>query len=60
MTTDRQKSAVRFCEKWTGVKFLGNIENYQSVSYFIAQHIDKAKEKSRLSMMDYIFIGKTY
>ena len=29
MTTDKQKAAVHFCEKWLNVTFNGDINNFQ-------------------------------
>ncbi len=58
MTTDRQKYAVKYIEKWLGIKFRGNIECYQTVSHFIGQHLAKAKEKNTLANLDWLFSGK--
>ena len=44
MTTDRQKKAVHFCEKWCNVNFTGDINNYQEVSKFLSEYLEDAKE----------------
>ena len=31
MTTDKQKAAIHFCEKWSNVTFNGDINNFQQV-----------------------------
>ncbi len=43
MTTKKQKSAVRFCEKWLNITFKGNINNYSEVSFFLEKYLEKAK-----------------
>lgn len=58
MTTDKQKNTVRYIERWTGIQFRGNIECYQSVSYFIGKYLSQAKQKNQLANMDYIFSGR--
>lgn len=42
MTTDRQKRAVRFCEKWLHIVFNGDIDNFNEVSVFLSKHLDNA------------------
>ena len=39
MTTNKQKAAVHFCEKWLNVTFEGDINNFKQVSYFFYQSI---------------------
>lgn len=43
MTTDRQKSAVHFCEQWLNVTFSGDINNFQQVSNFLSKYLKEAK-----------------
>ena len=43
MTTDRQKSAVHFCEEWLHISFEGNIDNRQEVNEFLSNYLDDAK-----------------
>lgn len=42
-TTERQKAAVRFCEEWLNVKFIGDIEDSTVVSAFLNEYLDDAK-----------------
>ena len=44
MTTDRQKSAVQFCEQWLDVTFKGNIEDKYQVSIFLSEYLQEAKD----------------
>ena len=43
MTTDRQKSAVHFCEEWLHITFEGDIDNRLQVSNFLSEYLDEAK-----------------
>ena len=43
MTTDRMKSAVKFCEDWNSPKFTGNINNFQEVSNYLGKYLNTAK-----------------
>lgn len=43
MTTDRQKSAVHFCEEWLHITFEGDIDNRFQVSNFLSEYLDEAK-----------------
>lgn len=47
MTTDRMKSAVKFCEDWDSPKFTGNINNFQEVSDYLDEHLNAAKNLAR-------------
>lgn len=42
-TTERQKSAVHFCEKWLPISFDGDINDRAQVSDFLAEYLDDAK-----------------
>ena len=42
-STDRQKFAVRYCEDWLNIKFIGDIDNFASCSEFLREHLDLAK-----------------
>ena len=42
-TTERQKSAVHFCEKWLHISFDGDINDRTQVSDFLAEYLDDAK-----------------
>lgn len=42
-TTDKQKSAVAFIESSLGIEFVGNIEDFSTVSRFIGMHLKKAQ-----------------
>lgn len=43
MTTNKQKAAVHFCEKWLNVTFEGDIENRYQVSIFLGEYLQEAK-----------------
>lgn len=43
MTTGEQKLAVKFCEDILIVKFRGDINNFQEVSDFLSEYLEKAK-----------------
>lgn len=43
MTTKKQKSIVRFCEKWLNITFEGNINNYSEVSSFLEKIFRRSK-----------------
>lgn len=42
-TTEKQRQAVKFCEEWCNVEFIGNINNYYEVSNFLEDFLDEAK-----------------
>lgn len=42
-TTERQKSAVHFCEEWLHISFDGDINDRTQVSNFLAEYLDDAK-----------------
>lgn len=42
-STNRQKSAVRFCERMLDVTFKGNIEYFDHCSSFLNKYLDEAK-----------------
>lgn len=44
MTTQRQKRAVAFCESMCDVEFQGDINDFLTVSAFLSEHLDYAKE----------------
>ena len=44
MTTDRQKSAVHFCEKVLEIKYIRDINDYNLVSRFLSKNLKLAKE----------------
>ena len=43
MTTNKQKSAVHFCEQWLNITFEGNIEDKYQVSIFLGEYLQDAK-----------------
>lgn len=43
MTTSRQKRAVAFCERMVGVKFSGDLDDYNSVSVFLRKYLERAR-----------------
>ena len=42
-TTEKQKSAVHFCEEWLHISFEGDINDRTQVSNFLAEYLDDAK-----------------
>lgn len=53
MTTNRQKAAVRFCETWLEISFIGDINNFREVSKFLFEHLDNAKAICEDSISSY-------
>ena len=43
ISTDRQKTAVHFCEEWLNITFEGDIENKYQVSLFLQEYLQDAK-----------------
>lgn len=43
MTTKKQKAAVRFCEDYLSIEFIGDIEDYHQVSNFLSEYLEDAK-----------------
>lgn len=43
MTTNKQKDAVHFCERWLNVTFNGDINNSRQVSNFLSIYLQEAK-----------------
>ena len=43
MTTDRQKTAIHFCEQWLNITFEGNINDRRQVSVFLEEYLQEAK-----------------
>lgn len=44
ITTNRQRAAVHFCEKWLNITFEGNIEDKYQVSAFLEEYLQEAKD----------------
>ena len=44
ITTNRQRAAVHFCEKWLNITFEGNIEDKYQVSAFLGEYLQEAKD----------------
>lgn len=42
-STERQRSAVHFCEQFLHVKFDGNLNDFYDVSEFLSEYLDDAK-----------------
>lgn len=53
MTTNRQKAAVHFCERWLHITFEGNIENRNQVSTFLNNYLQDAKNLYEEAACDY-------
>lgn len=47
MTTDRMKSAVKFCEDWDSPKFTGDVNNFQEVSNYLDKYLNASKNLAR-------------
>ena len=43
MTTDKQKSAVHFCEEWLHISFEGDLENKVEVDLFLSEYFNEAQ-----------------
>ena len=44
MTTNRQKSAIHFCEQLLHISYVGDIEDKDSISQFLSIHLENAKD----------------
>lgn len=53
MTTERQKLAVKFCETWTKIEFVGNIDNFEKVSAYLKLYLDQAKAIAKDAVSSY-------
>ena len=43
MTTDKQKSAVYFCEEWLHISFEGDLEDKVEVDLFLSEYFNEAQ-----------------
>ena len=43
MTTEKQRRAVAFCERWLNIKFNENVNDFEKVSRFLSINLDYAK-----------------
>lgn len=43
MTTDKQKSAVHFCEEWLHICFCGDLSNKDEVNQFLSEYYCEAQ-----------------
>ena len=43
-STEKQQSAVRYCEKWLCIEFDGNIENFDECFHFLSIYLEEAKQ----------------
>lgn len=43
MTTDKQKSAVHFCEEWLHICFCGDLSNKEEVNQFLSEYYYEAQ-----------------
>lgn len=48
MATANQKHAIVLIEKYTGIKYKGDYDNFEQVSDFIAHHIEESKRISQI------------
>lgn len=53
MTTNIQKAAVHFCERWLNVTFDGDIENRYEVSAFLSEYLEDAKNTYEEMLCEY-------
>ena len=51
-STDRQKLAVRYCEAWLDIRFIGDIDNFASCSEFLREHLELAKATEKQTKQD--------
>ena len=52
-STEKQKSAVRFCESWLNIDFEGNIDNFDEVSRWLSVYLEDAKSIYEEVQADY-------
>ena len=43
-STEKQQSAVRYCEQWLYIEFDGNIESFDECSLFLSIYLEEAKQ----------------
>lgn len=56
-STKRQRAAVKFCELWLNIKFIGNIESSNAVSEFLSEYLDVAKQFATELSCEYSVYG---
>lgn len=54
-TTQRQRDAVRFCERLLDVKYQGDLACNKTVSQFLSLYLDKAKGISNRKYSDTVY-----
>ena len=52
-STERQRRAVRYCEKWLNIKFAGDINHFQACSDFLSHYLDLAKATQEQQEIEY-------
>lgn len=52
-TTKKMKDAIEFIEDSMVARFIGDIDNYDDVSCFIASYLGAAKKKSAMESREY-------
>lgn len=57
MVTDKQKSAVHFCEDVLKINFEGNIENYANVSKYLSKNLYDAKMQWKIIEHECLGLG---
>lgn len=45
-STEAQQRAVRYCERWLGIKFTADINNFSHCSRFLDKNLPKAKRRA--------------
>ena len=54
LSTERQKSAVAFCEKILHIEYKGNINDFYGVHAFLSENLDQAKNLYDDMVSDYL------
>lgn len=53
MTTNKQKAAVKFCERVLHITFKGDLNNFPQISNFLSENLDEAKDIYLEAACDY-------
>lgn len=43
-STEKQRSAVKYCELWLCIEFDGDINNFNDCSLFLSTYLEEAKQ----------------
>lgn len=59
-STEKQRSAVKYCELWLHIEFDGDINNFNDCSLFLSIYLEEAKQTEmelKMRVLKHIFLG---